>query len=99
MLRTAPWARIGIFVFLLSAVGQSLSAQESAKPASPGLPQFSAALTRYCFTCHSEKLKTGDLILSAKDIQNPGADPEVWEKVVRKLRSRSMPPAGAPHPD
>ena len=27
------------------------------------------------------------------------AKPELWEKVVRKLRSSSMPPAGAPRPD
>ena len=30
---------------------------------------------------------------------NVGADGETWEKVVRKLRSRAMPPAGMPRPD
>ena len=38
-------------------------------------------------------------VLSTLDPDNPGAEPDVWEKVVRKLRVRYMPPAGAPRPD
>jgi hypothetical protein len=47
----------------------------------------------YCITCHNDRLKTGNLTLE-KD-----AAPEIWEKVVLKLRTRSMPPAGIRRPD
>ena len=30
---------------------------------------------------------------------NPGANAEVWENVIAKLRAGSMPPAGRPRPD
>jgi hypothetical protein len=33
------------------------------------------------------------------DVEQVGADAEAWEKVVRKLRSGSMPPNGRPRPD
>jgi hypothetical protein len=58
-----------------------------------------AAIDRYCAGCHSEKVKAGGLALSTLDPDNPGDRPDVWEKVVRKLRVRYMPPAGMPRPD
>lgn len=61
--------------------------------------QYNAVVGRYCLTCHNEKLKTADLVLSKVDVSNPSADPQVWEKVAHKLRSRAMPPVGAPRPD
>jgi Protein of unknown function (DUF1592)/Protein of unknown function (DUF1588)/Protein of unknown function (DUF1585)/Protein of unknown function (DUF1587)/Protein of unknown function (DUF1595)/Planctomycete cytochrome C len=58
-----------------------------------------AVLTEYCLTCHSDKAKTGSLSLEQLDIDHPETNPEIWEKVVRKLRSGMMPPTGAPRPD
>ncbi len=54
---------------------------------------------RHCFGCHNTGLKTGGLALDAANPDDPAAQPEVWEKVVRKLRAHSMPPAGVPRPD
>jgi mono/diheme cytochrome c family protein len=69
--------------------------------ASAGLPVPStqrSLLNKYCVTCHNEKAKVAGLML---DRINPdavaGAAP-IWEKVVKKLRTTSMPPAGAPRP-
>ena len=59
----------------------------------------SAALTQYCVTCHNARLKTGGLVLDPASAPHAGDNPELWEKVVRKLRSSTMPPAGAPRPD
>src|SRR5258708_7891180 len=53
---------------------------------------------RYCATCHNERLKTGGLSLVQADLSRPGAQPELWEKVVRRLRTGVMPPPGAPQP-
>ena len=58
-----------------------------------------AVLNRYCLSCHNDKMKTGGLSLSGADIANLAAQSDVWEKVVRKLHGRSMPPIGRPRPD
>jgi mono/diheme cytochrome c family protein len=58
-----------------------------------------AVLNHYCVTCHNEKLKTAGLMLDKMDLENVSAGAEVWEKVVRKLRTGAMPPAGMPRPD
>jgi mono/diheme cytochrome c family protein len=55
-------------------------------------------LDRYCVTCHNEKLKTAGLRLDQFDVSNPGAEPEIWENVVRKLRTGTMPPPSMPQP-
>ncbi len=43
-------------------------------------------------------MKTAGLALDSIDAQSVGENPEVWEKVVRKLVSRTMPPAGRIRP-
>ena len=75
------------------------ASQEPSNSAAPGPSQYSAVINRYCVVCHNEKLQTGGLILSQEDVTNPGANPEIWEKVVSKLRFRAMPPVPAPRPD
>ena len=56
-------------------------------------------LDQYCVGCHNEKAKIGGLSLSGLDSTHPGGHAELWEKVLRKLRSGTMPPAGLPKPD
>ncbi|HEX5229010.1 MAG TPA: DUF1592 domain-containing protein [Bryobacteraceae bacterium] len=58
-----------------------------------------AVINKYCITCHSSKLRTGGLSLQDADLSNVPAAAETWEKVIRKLRTESMPPQGVPHPD
>src|SRR6185295_16076972 len=77
---------VGLAAFFL-AVPVKLAAQ-----------QDKAFLDRYCATCHSERLKTGGLSLAQADPAKPNAEPELWEKVARKLRTRVMPPASAAQP-
>ncbi len=45
-------------------------------------------------TCHNGRVKAGGLALDALDVSRVTTDPATWEKVVRKLRGRMMPPAG-----
>jgi len=66
----------------VAAAAQSPAAQSSQR-------QF---LDRYCSTCHNDRLKIGDLSLERIDVSKPDAQPEIWEKVVRKLRTGMMPP-------
>jgi mono/diheme cytochrome c family protein len=58
-----------------------------------------AVLKQYCIGCHNDQLKSAGLALSAVDVQDVSKNLEVWEKVVRKLRARAMPPSGRPRPD
>ena len=58
-----------------------------------------ALLDRYCVTCHNQELKTAELTLDTMDVEKVSASAAVWEKVVRKLRGREMPPIGMPRPD
>jgi hypothetical protein len=58
-----------------------------------------AFLNRYCVTCHNEKLNTAGLMLDKMDVENISVGAEAWEKVVGKLRTAAMPPAGLPRPD
>ena len=58
-----------------------------------------ALLDTYCVTCHNQKLRTAGLALDSEDAARPGANPELWEQVIAKLRSGSMPPPGMPRPD
>src|ERR1700734_2992431 len=62
-------------------------------------PSYQATLDKYCVTCHNQRLKTGGLTLDNLDLANVPANAEVWEKVIGKLRSGTMPPAGMPRPD
>ena len=58
-------------------------------------------LDNYCVTCHNARQKTAGLVLDKNtvDVDNVPANAEIWEKVVRKLRAQSMPPAGLPRPE
>jgi mono/diheme cytochrome c family protein len=67
--------------------------------ASPVATSAQATIDRYCATCHSPRVKAGGLVLDARPVANAAREPETWEKVIRKVRTGMMPPAGAPRPD
>src|SRR5262247_1628308 len=69
----------------------------NAQNPTPG-PQPQALLKDYCAGCHNQTAKTGGLSFDALDVTSVGRNPEVWEKVVRKIRSGMMPPSGARRP-
>lgn len=56
-------------------------------------------IKQYCVDCHNQDEKAAGLSFETLNAKNPAADQKVWEKVVRKLRHRRMPPVGHPRPD
>ena len=64
----------------------------------PGSP-IPGVVTKYCVSCHNQRLNTAGLALDAIDPARPAEHPDVWERVVTRLRAQSMPPAGVPRPD
>src|SRR5678815_3074488 len=105
-LRSGP-AQAGHYVIavaagLLVSAGiwraEPVVAQVPAAAATPGTSS-AAVLKQYCATCHSDRVKAGGLVIDPAAVANVGAGAEHWEKGVRKLRTQSMPPPGAPRPD
>ncbi|MBM40770.1 MAG: hypothetical protein CL483_02450 [Acidobacteria bacterium] len=57
-------------------------------------------LQQYCIGCHNGRTLAADLSLQDADPATAGHETtDVWEKVVRKLRTRAMPPPGRPRPE
>ena len=80
-------------------VSLGIQARPSAQQSAPGsASSHRQTLDRYCVTCHNQRLVTAGLKLDDADVANPGAGAEIWEKVVRKLRTGMMPPPNMPQP-
>jgi len=93
------WA-LSVGVLALAGVVSVAGAPPQATPGAQVRPvDPAAALTRYCVTCHNDRLKTAGLVIDATKITDAASSAEQWEKVIRKLRTASMPPAGAPRPE
>ena len=60
--------------------------------------EHQALVSRYCLDCHSAAERAGDLSLEGVELAEAGQHPEIWERVVRKLRVAMMPPSDAPQP-
>jgi hypothetical protein len=58
-----------------------------------------SVINQYCVGCHNAKLKTAGLALDTISAEGIDQHPDIWEKVVRKLDGRYMPPIGLPRPD
>ena len=56
-------------------------------------------LERHCSACHNGDDKSAGLDLDAIDTDTIDRHPEVWEKVVRKLAARQMPPPRRTRPE
>jgi len=86
------------FLLLASAETFSLGQQTAVTSAPPVVAQ-QAVLNKYCVGCHNDKVKTANFSLSGADAANTATDTDLWEKVLRKLEGRQMPPIGRPRPD
>jgi hypothetical protein len=53
----------------------------------------------YCVSCHSGETPKGDLNLAGVKAEDVAGQPQIWERVIRKLRTRTMPPPGKTRPD
>ena len=110
--RSASVETIGVAWFVL-IVCLGIQARPSAQQPAPQVKSVQSSSTtgavspasshrgmvdRYCVTCHNQRLATAGLKLDEADVANPGEGAEIWEKVVRKLRTGMMPPPNMPQP-
>lgn len=83
---------------LMTASAQDARAQQTPSRA-PHAPLDRSLVDKYCVSCHNQKLKTAGLTLDTVDFTQPGANADVLERVLRKVSTGQMPPAGRPRPD
>lgn len=82
--RSLGLAALGVLVFTAGLRSQN-------KP-----PEPQATITRYCTGCHDDRTRAGALVLNPATLSTDAA---LGEKVIRRLRMRTMPPSGMPRPD
>jgi mono/diheme cytochrome c family protein len=103
LMAAKPYFTAVFSVALVFGASQNLRTQRAPQPAPVALQPTSAlseaTLNKYCGTCHNEKVRAGGLALEKLKSEDPSANAAAWEKVVRKLRTGAMPPAGRPRPD
>ena len=101
-------ARTALFALIVSGSVAASAARVGSVPQQPSTavvttprvaPDLRATLDTYCVACHNQRLKTAGLMLDTIDAASPHTNPEVFEKVIARLRAGSMPPAGRPRPD
>jgi hypothetical protein len=90
--------RIAPFAFALALAGCGAGTPGPEELRAEGARQL-PLLEQYCYECHDSVERTADLALDSLARAEIGANAEAWEKVVRKLRGRMMPPPGGKRPD
>ena len=108
-MRVVTTGLAGLALIVSLCLQARASAQQTTPPAKvtqsssstgavPLVSSHRQVLDRYCVTCHNRRLETAGLRLDEADVANPGERADVWEKVVRKLRTDTMPPSNVPQP-
>src|SRR5262245_24714631 len=86
--RTSSRSALIIGAFSAVFVSGVQTAAPQTQPAAAAAP-VRAVFDKYCVTCHNQRLRTAGLTLDSLDVTSPGANPEVWERVIAKLRAGS----------
>jgi mono/diheme cytochrome c family protein len=91
--RWVPAAMAGLVISAAVVSGQSGTAAPAARPGTPATVESHASLVqKSCVTCHNDKTRTAGLSLQGLSLADVPERGEVWEKVLRKVRSGEMPP-------
>ena len=81
------------------AVACGLAAISPVRSAAATPAPHQRLVSEYCVACHSSGAKVAGLDLETASSRPLTDSAAIWERVVRKLRARQMPPLGSPHPD
>src|SRR5688572_7366394 len=86
-------------LFAAGGVRSTLEAQQGTQGRSLPVAPHGDLIERYCLGFHDDLGAEAGLSLESASSEAIAKRPEIWEKVVRKLRTRQMPPAGEARPD
>ena len=96
-MKLARWLLgISCAVGIVSADSKVFS--QPANRAAPKLQSQWSTIETYCLGCHNPGVRAGNLLLSELNADSVPSHPEIFEKAVRKLRGRQMPPPGNAQP-
>jgi uncharacterized protein DUF1592/uncharacterized protein DUF1588/uncharacterized protein DUF1587/uncharacterized protein DUF1585/uncharacterized protein DUF1595 len=98
MTRSLVYAGIVFVAVAWTSATTNVRAQTTAPLVRAAATPDPAFLKQYCATCHNDRVKAGSLVLDGMNVASVDATVDVWEKVVRKLRTGMMPPRNAPKP-
>jgi mono/diheme cytochrome c family protein len=104
--RARTWFTVSALIVTTAVIdgtgaGNSATGPRARQPPATVPSGARAIVDRYCASCHNDTDHKGDLTLETMNIDRVDEDIVAWEKVVRKLRVRAMPPLDSdkPRPD
>ena len=101
MTRAMTTMKVAVTMAIVTASALESAPRVSAAQPEPAPDPSRVFLDANCVACHNSRRLTANLSLD-RDTVDPRVaheDAEVWEKVIRKLRTGAMPPASRPRPD
>ena len=100
MNRRGLWARHSVQYLLVAGglTGPAAGQQQAGPSHSPEREVVNRFVNLYCVECHNSDDKTADLDLETIGPDEVSRHPRAWEKVVRRLVARQMPPDGSLRP-
>ena len=60
--------------------------------------EYQQMVNQYCVVCHNAQLANAGMIIPEVSLSSISNEAETWERVIRKLRTRAMPPLEMPRP-
>lgn len=109
-----PVVAVTALLVSVSSYVPAAAPPQAAVAAATTATSVEAILNRYCISCHNERVVNGrdtapsimvsqlriaGVAFDSLDATHVANDADTWERVVRKLQSRTMPPVGRPRPD
>ena len=89
-----------VWVAVFGWAGEAQSPRVEPRPAAPAVREV---LDQYCTRCHNTKAGglavASGVVLDTANVDAIHQHPELWERVVRRLRAGTMPPSGSPRPE
>ena len=98
MLKAGPAAVSWIVACLGFGAVAGAPTAVSAAGARAAVPDAQAVVNETCRRCHNDRARVGNLSLDGFDVARAAADRPLAEKIIRKVRTGLMPPAGAARP-
>src|SRR5262245_25619794 len=96
----SPMKRLLFTFFVLAVVTtQPVAQTQTTQRSVDRTAAIRSMLDTYCIGCHSSTARAGGVTFAGMSLDDIGSNAEVWEKAVRKLRGRQMPPPGSRQPD
>lgn len=84
-----------VSLIILALAGQVSHAQNLLET---NAVQYQQMVNQYCVVCHNEQLANAGMIIPEVSLSSIPRDAETWERVIRKLQTRAMPPLEMPRP-